>query len=152
MKSGVIKNSGNIKNDYPFEIHNKNVLNKLNKLNISNLNNNTFLYAHLFLPHNPFVFSPEFRFKKLNTSNYISFWKFTNTKMISLLNNLSKENKFRIIVTGDHGYRSEIRINPNNTFAAFWGFEKRDVELIKSVQDIGSLINGYYSIKTNEFN
>ena len=54
-----------------------------------------------------------------------------------------KENKYRIILTGDHGYRGDDRINPQNTFTALYGFDKADVDKIKSVQDLGSLINHY---------
>ncbi|MFV8346772.1 hypothetical protein [Flavobacterium sp. ZB4P13] len=140
MKKGVLETSVVSRDDYPFENHNKNIL---NKMNILELDAKTVLYAHLFLPHNPFVFNPEFKFRKINTANYIAYWNFTNVKMTQLLKSLTKENKYRIIITGDHGYRSDKRINPHNTFTAFWGFDKASIEKMHSVQDLGSLINGY---------
>ena len=50
----------------------------------------------------------------------------------------------KVFLTGDHGYRGDKKINPNNTFGAFYGFDKKSVETISSVQDLGSLINSYY--------
>lgn len=106
--------------------------------------NKTFLYAHLFMPHSPFVYNSEFNYKTNTTNNYISYWQFTNKKLLVLLKNLIKKNKYRIIISGDHGYRLDRRINPYYTFAAFYGFDKNDVNKINSVQDIGSLINNYF--------
>jgi hypothetical protein len=59
-----------------------------------------------------------------------------------MLTTLIKENKFRIILTGDHGYRGDNRINPHYTFAAFYGFDQVSIDKIQSVQDLGSLIYG----------
>jgi len=38
-------------------------------------------------------------------------------------------------------------MNPHNTFTAFYGFNQKDIDKIQSVQDLGSLINGYMSSK-----
>ena len=86
----------------------------------------------------------EFKYKNQSTDNYLNYWNFTNIKLLSLLKNLTRENKYRIILTGDHGYRGDKKIDPHNTFTAFYGFEKADIEQIKSVQDLGSLINHYF--------
>lgn len=95
------------------------------------------------MPHSPFQFNPEFpKRDKNNLINYFAFWNFTNNKMNKLLTSLIKENKYRIIFTGDHGYRGENLIDPNNTFTAFYGFNLEMIDKIHSVQDLGSLING----------
>ena len=104
----------------------------------------TFVYMHLLMPHSPYTYGIEFKTRELNTANYLAYWNFTNQKLDSLLTMLTKENKYRIILTGDHGYRGDKKINPNNTFGAFYGFDKKSAEAISSVQDLGSLINSYY--------
>jgi hypothetical protein len=96
------------------------------------------------MPHAPFVYSQEFINCNTTTSNYIKYWRFTNQKVLKILKKLMISNKYRIIITGDHGYRSESKISGNNTFAAFYGFNKIDIDKIKSVQDLGSIINGYF--------
>jgi hypothetical protein len=103
----------------------------------------SLLYIHFLMPHGPLVYNPEFKLRKGNTTNYIAFWNFTNTKLKVILNNLIKQNKYRIIITGDHGYRFDKKMNPHNTFTAFFGFDTKDIDKMKSVQDLGSLINGY---------
>jgi phosphoglycerol transferase MdoB-like AlkP superfamily enzyme len=47
-----------------------------------------------------------------------------------------------ILVTGDHGFRvNEHKENFNYTFTAFKGFDSLALKQIKSIQDIGLLIN-----------
>ena len=133
-----------IKNSFYVTTHGNRLIfenadNILTKQNV-----NTFVYMHLLMPHTPFTYGTEFKTKELTTANYLAYWKFTNQKLDSLLTKLTKENKYRIILTGDHGYRRDKKINPNNTFGAFYGFDKKSVEAISSVQDLGSLINSYY--------
>jgi hypothetical protein len=135
------KFSGEGDGSFMFSNHNEMVFNRA--INISLLDNKTFVYTHLVMPHPPFVYNNEFKMKEINTHNYIDFWNFSNTKTMRLLKVLTKGNKFRIIITGDHGYRRDKRINPHNTFAAFYGFEKESVDKMQSVQDLGSLINAY---------
>ena len=62
------------------------------------------------------------------------------TKAETLLT-LSQLGFYRIIISTDHGFRHSSQIDRFNTFAAFYGFEKNDIERVKYVQDIGSLIN-----------
>lgn len=132
-------------NYFPTEMHNKNILNTIPDL-INNLTNKKqFIYIHLFMPHGPMVFAPEFNIRnKENLNNYFAYWNFTNKKLYSFLTKLTSENKFRIILTGDHGFRSDKRVNPHYTFTAFYGFNKYDLEKISSVQDLGSLVNGSF--------
>ena len=130
---------------YPMENHNKYIFNHLQdtlgKLNTTK----TFLYAHLYMPHSPMQYNPDFPLRtSQNLTNYYDYWNFTNKKLTPLLTALIKENKYRIIFTGDHGYRGDKRINPHYTFTAFFGFEQSSIDHIKSVQDLGSLIISEY--------
>lgn len=129
---------------YPMEIHNKTLLNALPITLNEDRTNNTFIYAHLYMPHSPISFRPNIYREHVNLKNYIDYWHFTNTKVSELIKGIKKTDQIRIIITGDHGFRGDKRINPNDTFAAFWGFEKEDVDKIKTVQDLGSLINAYF--------
>lgn len=129
--------------------------NKHNRLNIEStlekidsIDNNSFVYIHLLMPHAPFEFhgakySHENLANKNKLSNYIDYWKFSNKILINLLSELTKK-KYRIILSGDHGYRGDIRINPHYTFTAFFGFNPVSIDKIKSVQDLGSLINASF--------
>ncbi len=129
---------------YPM-IHNKKILSTLNDTLNSIKKNKTFIYAHLFMPHSPFTFPPEFKYQNITPNNYLAFWKFTNKKLQKLLKEITTENKYRIILSGDHGFRSGGKmINPKYTFAAFYGFSQNDIDKINSVQDLGSLINGCF--------
>jgi hypothetical protein len=129
---------------YPTEEHNKYIINNLNDTINSIKTNKLFVYVHLYMPHAPISFIPEFKYRIANPQNYLDYWKFTNTKLTALLDPIYKSNKYRIILTGDHGLRGWNKVNPNYTFTAFYGFDEKDLEQIKSVQDIGSLINGYF--------
>lgn len=127
-------------NSYPSENHTRKILNSIND---TLKEDTTLMYIHFLMPHGPFVYNLEFKLRKGNTANYIAYWNFTNKKLKKMLNDLIKQNKYRVILSGDHGYRFDKRINPHKTFTAFYGFEKADVEKMRSVQDLGSLINGY---------
>jgi hypothetical protein len=147
----VIFNTGGFKMDgfgkdfFPMEGHNKFIFNSasdsLNKFS----NTNFFSYIHLYMPHSPFLFEEEFDEPlKNDTYGYFKYWKFTNEKLELLLNELIISNKYRIILSGDHGFRGDSRINPNNTFTAFYGFSEEDLTTINSVQDLGILIYACY--------
>jgi hypothetical protein len=96
------------------------------------------------MPHSPFSYNPEFPLINNNQSNYHRYWNFTNAKLMTLLKELMRNKKYRIILTGDHGYRGDIRVNSHFTFASFYGFEQEKIDKIQSVQDIGSLINNSF--------
>ena len=74
----------------------------------------------------------------------ISFWNFSNTKFQVLLDSLVRKDKYRIIITRDHGFRADKNIDFHSTFGAFYGFEKGDVDKTVTVQDVGSLIDSYF--------
>jgi uncharacterized protein (DUF486 family) len=126
--------------------HNLDILNNLpNRLKEEKLPNKAFVYVHLYMPHYPFSLAPEFSNPETdNLKRYIAYWKFTNQKLQALLSELNKGNKYRIILTGDHGLRESIT-NPHHSFSAYYGFEGYDLDKIGSVQDIGSLINSAYN-------
>ena len=137
--------NGFSKATYPMEPHNRFIFNSMVKKIKSNKQNNFFVYSHLYMPHDPMKYYSEFKLPiNSNTNSYISYWKFTNDKLVKLLSVLTRENNYRIILSGDHGYRGDKRINSNQTFMAFYGFEEKDLTNIHSVQDLGSLINACY--------
>jgi hypothetical protein len=132
------------KSFYPMEEHNKFIINNLTDSLRKMPNNVFFAYTHLYMPHAPMQYK-EFKMPlKRGLNSYTSYWKFTNHKLKKLLLELTKENKYRIILTGDHGYRGDSRINANHTFMAFYGFDKQDLNTVKSVQDLGNLINACF--------
>ncbi|MDB5210278.1 MAG: hypothetical protein JWQ30_1105, partial [Sediminibacterium sp.] len=127
--------------DYSAYSYNQTVIQKLNQA-FKNKNTNTeFKYFHLLMPHSPYTFGSEFPYADLTVDNYAKYWQFTNEKLLAILKNAGPE-KYRIIVTGDHGYIGDS-INPHNTFGAFYGFDKADVDRVSTVQDIGLLIRKY---------
>jgi hypothetical protein len=127
-----------------MEIHNKFILNSLEDELNTMIGGRYFVYVHLFMPHGPYIFKPQFRGGSINLKNYLDYWKFTNEKLTSLIDGLTKNNKYKIIITGDHGFRNQSTINPHNTFTAFYGFNQQSIDSIKSVQDLGSLINASF--------
>ena len=133
----LVKSYGNI-----FE-HNAYILNNLPVILNEQKNKNSFTYVHIFIPHAPFYYGEEFPVKHvINFENYFSFWKFTNTKIEALLDSINKQGDYRIILTGDHGYRrNEHKENYHYSFTAFKGFDSTRLKQIESIQDIGLLIN-----------
>ena len=133
----LVKSYGNI-----FE-HNAYILNNLPAILKENKNKKSFTYVHLFIPHAPFYYGEEFPVKHvINFENYFSFWKFTNTKIEALLDSINKQGNYRIILTGDHGYRrNEHKENYHYSFTAYKGFDSTSLTQIESIQDIGLLIN-----------
>ena len=107
--------------------------------NVETINKYDFVYYHFHMPHSPFRFKDEFKYNGKSVDQYVKFWKFTNQKFTDLLNEMNLENN-KIIIIGDHGFRASNNINPNNTFGSFYGFEPKNVNNIKSVQDVGLLI------------
>ena len=111
-------------------------------LNESEFKKYDFLVYHFDMPHLPFRYYDEFVADEGDSQEltYVKFWHFTNNKIINFLDSLNYDN-YRIIITGDHGFRKSPNIEQTNTFGAFYGFDKDDVDRTKYVQDIGSLIN-----------
>jgi hypothetical protein len=121
--------------------HNKFIFNNLRKFLSKLEGNNNFIYVHLFMPHSPYSYEPEFKYRKENPFNYFQYWKFTNNKVSLMLDSIVSLDKYKIIVTGDHGFRGSQKINPNYTFSCFYGFDECSLDSINNVQDLGVLIN-----------
>ena len=124
-------------------VHNRKILETLPDSLQRLTSNNYFIYAHLLMPHLPYDYFNEFNSGR-GTAGYLAFWKFTNKKVLPFIKSLQQGDRYRIILTGDHGYRDDSRIHSSYTATAFYGFDEKDVEKIKSVQDLGALINAYF--------
>lgn len=144
INTGNFNKKGFTQSFYPMEKHNKYIFENLVDTLSKTKKNKTFIYTHLYMPHNPFQYNPEFPLKTKNLNNYRSYWDFTNKKIGEVINSLTKNNNYRIILCGDHGFRSDKRINSNYTFAAFYGFDEISINKLNSVQDLGSLINSAF--------
>jgi hypothetical protein len=148
--SSISNRTGNFKlegfdvNFYPQSDYNIKNNNFLKDSIYKKIEKTTFLYVHFYMPHHPFVYGTQFRYKKINLLNYISFWKFTNDLMLNTLLELSKSNKFKIIVAGDHGFRSDLNVDKSKTFLALYGFNSININSVESVQDLGNLINSNF--------
>lgn len=144
IKSNNFKLKNLIKSNNSIFEHNSYILNNLPFL--LSTNKKSFTYVHLFIPHAPFSYGDEFPIKHIvNFENYYLYWKFTNAKIETLLNSINKQGDFRIILTGDHGFRrNEYNENYHYTFTAFKGFDTLALKQIESIQDIGLLINASF--------
>ncbi|MDC1010575.1 YidC/Oxa1 family membrane protein insertase [Flavobacteriaceae bacterium] len=129
-----------IDNKYKIDRFREDVFTKFNNDIISE---NDFVYYHFHLPHSPFRYKNEFEYRGNTTEDYIEFWKFTSEKFSRLLLDLTSKVNTKIIVVGDHGFRSNKSIDPYNTFGAFYGFEENDLKDVYQVQDVGKLIKKY---------
>ena len=112
-------------------------------------NKKSFIYLHLLMPHAPIEYKgyKNFELNNANTiENYISYWHFTNCLVQEkLLKPLVESNQFKIIITGDHGYRGDMnKVNAHKTNTAYYGFDPAQVAKVKTVQDLGSLIYASY--------
>jgi hypothetical protein len=90
------------------------------------------------MPHGPHFYFDEFKFRSESIDSYLKFWEFTNNKLYPLISKLKK--KYRVILTGDHGYRHDKRINPHLTYTAYYGFNNDEIKQIQVVQDLGNLL------------
>jgi hypothetical protein len=132
--------------DAKQSLHNSSIVehsaDKLNRLAQPNL----FVYLHLLMPHAPLHYKGSNSYNPApyqnKVSSYLDYWHFTNQIVLDkLIRPLVQSQKFKIILTGDHGYRFyPDQINPYLTMTAYYGFPKAQTEQIKSVQDLGSLI------------
>jgi hypothetical protein len=142
----ILSNTSNLKlkgfkPDYhPIEEHNKFILKSL-KDSLGKIKKPYIAYVHLYMPHSPLKYFDEFNtsLNKLDTTaRYIAYWKFANNKIYTLVAGLEKN--YKIILTGDHGFRADKKINPHMTFSAFYGFNQEELKSIQNVQDLGHLL------------
>ena len=116
-------------------------LESLKFLNSITEDHNHFIYVHFLMPHGPFYWENEFAYKKRTLANYILYWNFCNEKIIKYLDSIKDVNSYKIIITGDHGFKFNVRmIDAYLTMSAFYNFDKKDIEKISTVQDIGNLL------------
>lgn len=136
--------------DAKQSLHNSSIVEhsavKLNQISHPNL----FIYLHLLMPHAPLHYKGSISYKPVpyqnKVSSYLDYWHFTNQIVLDkLIRPLIQSQKFKIILTGDHGYRFyPDQINPYLTMTAYYGFPKNQTDQVKSVQDLGSLIYANY--------
>ena len=133
-------------NEAGINDYNNSVLLSLSR-QLNNYKPNTFIYAHLLMPHAPISFTPtiypygkKFPFGANNFENYHAYRQFTNDLILDLLLKIKHDSKLKIIISGDHGYRA-AQADRNFTSAAFYGFDKAQVKSVSTIQDIGILIN-----------
>jgi len=125
---------------YSTEDYNNDVYQKINEILNQPGRPRQFVYLHLLMPHWPFKFADEINLNENSEQNYYKYWLFTNNKIIEALRKAKDLSDYRIIISGDHGYRGDKKIDPHQTITAFYGFNKADISQLQSVQDIGILI------------
>ena len=103
-------------------------------------NHSEFVYVHYLLPHGSFYLENEFPYLKRNLDIYILFWDYCNVKIIKYLSSIENLKTWKIIISGDHGFRSSHLINPSKTQSAFYNFQDDEIDSISMVQDIGGLL------------
>jgi hypothetical protein len=134
----------NLTNFGDFQIiadYNKMVFNEsLDYINKLKTDDNHFVYVHFFMPHHPFYSENEFADRPVTLENYVAFWNFSNKKIQNYLDSINDLSSYKIIITGDHGYRGDNRLDSHITTSAFNNFDSTEVSQISNVQDIGKLL------------
>lgn len=121
-----------------YYYYNSQRLKDLNMILESNYYQNHFFYLHLLMPHGPFTITPKI-LEEPTLTGYVNYYKFTNKILIKHLQNLDLD-KFRIIITSDHGFRGDSYLNPHHGATFLKGFAESDIKKINTIQDIGTLI------------
>jgi len=122
----------------------------LNFLSNTNFNEKSFYYFHLYFPHDPFSYYEEYPAKNLNyytisenkyLEEHINYKRWFTLKFIEIIDKIITKNKnVRIIITGDHGFRFNKKINPEYTDSYYRGFDSANIENYNFIQDLGYLI------------
>lgn len=104
-----------LENDDVFQhVHNNEYfLSELNKLSGRLSDKPRFIYAHLYMPHNPFVYDERGNRQDVDTINsysapaYLRYVRYTNTRIRQMVNKLISDTKGEavIVLMGDHGFR-----------------------------------------------
>lgn len=139
---GFIKKKVNFKNS--IDDFRKNVLDSLKSFNPQK---NNFYYFHLHAPHDPFTYFDEYPEEDAvslsKTEEYIKFKKFFLNKLLHILKD-EKFNDSRIIITGDHGWRHDNKIDKYQTSLYLKNYPNFILEDEFFVQDLGFLINNSF--------
>jgi hypothetical protein len=131
-------------------IHNRSIVEQAARKITRLSGRKAFFYLHLLMPHPPLYYLGSKSYQSSSyqdkVNNYLDYWQFTNEHVYThLIRPLIQSQQFKIILTGDHGYRFyPEKINPYLTMTAYYGFPKAQTEQIQSVQDLGSLIYASY--------
>lgn len=122
-----------------IDYYRKEVLDNLNSL--KPLDNN-FYYFHFYAPHDPFEYFNEFKVNNnlSHLEKHIRFKRFFLPKVLNILSQ-DKFKKSRIIISGDHGYRSDSLIDKYKTSLYLKGYDHINNVNSFTVQDLGYLIN-----------
>ena len=137
----TFKNLANFGDFQIYADYNKMVFNEsLDYINELKSDDNHFVYVHFFMPHHPFYYEKEFADMPITLENYVAFWNFSNKKIQSYLDSINNLSSYKIVITGDHGYRGDSRLKTNVTTSAFYNFDSTEVSQISNVQDIGKLL------------
>lgn len=122
----------------------------LNFLSNTNFNEKSFYYFHLYFPHDPFSYYEEYPAKNLNyytisenkyLEEHINYRRWFTIKFIEIIDKIiTKNNNVRIIITGDHGFRFNKKINPEYTDSYYRGFDLINIDSYNFIQDLGYLI------------
>ena len=139
---GFIKKKVNFKNS--IDDFRKNVLDSLKSFNPQK---NNFYYFHLHAPHDPFTYFDEYPEEDAvslsKTEEYIKLKKFFLNKLLHILKD-EKFNDSRIIITGDHGWRHDNKIDKYQTSLYLKNYPNFILEDKFFVQDLGFLINNSF--------
>ena len=126
-------------------------LNVLDQLVNLKLENNNFYYFHIYGPHEPFKWGDEYIGETgeiLDSDQYleehIKFRRFLFNKIFPILNSERFIN-CKIIISGDHGFRFNKKINPKLTNLYLYNYPKGLINDSISVQDLGYLINNSFN-------
>lgn len=103
----------------------------------------TLIYSHLLVQHRPYYYVNRISANDTLFHSYVEFWNKSANKLEILMDELLTANNYKVIVTGSHGYKHlPNKLDPHNTFSAFYGFDSSELVGINSVQDLGILIHG----------
>lgn len=123
--TNIFKVRNYFSNTLPISKFNLKIFTKLNCTSKKRSNEPKFTYAHIILPHAPYVFNKNGKLFQNSDSltdkqKYLNQLIFTNSLTLKSINNILTNSKNRpiIIIQGDHGFRS---LNDTSTI------EKSDV-------------------------
>jgi hypothetical protein len=117
---------------------------------IPSLPGRKFVYAHLFVTHQPFVFYPDGRFHSSlhqTESAYRDQIIYANSRLIGIIENImaSSEQEPIIILQGDHSYsKGEKAVRILNAYYFPDGGDKNLYDTITPVNTFRVLFNTYY--------